>query len=165
MTYNNYVSTFQRESKSMSKEIRKINPELAKKFLERERRLGVSIGILTVLFFLVYCPTIALRKVSFEPNNNSLCQVIISNIYTIEPGLQYFGIFIKQIAPNARITHPTATLVCSIINWSIGIIDPLVYLIRRKEFREEVKNLFILKVSPKKTGMAKGIVLESPLKY
>ena len=76
MTYNNYVSTFQRESKSMSKEIRKINPELAKKFLERERKLGVSIGILTVLFFLVYCPTIALRKVSFEPNNNSLCQVI-----------------------------------------------------------------------------------------
>ena len=62
----------------MSKEIRKINPELAKKFLERERKLGVSIGILTVLFFLVYCPTIALRKVSFEPNNNSLCQVIIS---------------------------------------------------------------------------------------
>ena len=78
MTYNNYVSTFQRESKSMSKEIRKINPELAKKFLERERKLGVSIGILTVLFFLVYCPTIALRKVSFEPNNNSLCQLIIN---------------------------------------------------------------------------------------
>ena len=81
MTYNNYVSTFQRESKSMSKEIRKINPELAKKFLERERKLGVSIGILTVLFFLVYCPTIALRKVSFEPNNNSLCQVIIAMTY------------------------------------------------------------------------------------
>ena len=77
----------------MSKEITKINPELAKKFLERERKLGVSIGILTVLFFLVYCPTIALRKVSFEPNNNSLCQLI--NIYTIENGLQYFEILQK----------------------------------------------------------------------
>ena len=91
--------------------------------------------------------------------------LLLWHIYTIKPGLQYFGISIKQIAPNARITHPTATLVCSIINWSIGIIDPLVYLIRRKEFREEVKNLFKLKVSPRKTGMAKGIVLESPLKY
>ena len=90
---------------------------------------------------------------------------LLLDIYTIEHGLQYFDILIKQIAPNARITHPTATLVCSIINWSIGIIDPLVYLIRRQEFREEVKNLFISKVSPKKTGMAKGIVLESPLKY
>ena len=70
-----------------------------------------------------------------------------------------------QIDSNARITSTFPTIVCSIINWSIGIIDPLVYLIRRKEFREEVKNLFIFKVSPKKTGMAKGIVLESPLKY
>ena len=77
----------------MSKEIRKINPGLARKFLERERKLGVSIGILTVLFFLVYCPTIALRKVSFEPNNNSLCQLI--NIYTIENDLQYFEILQK----------------------------------------------------------------------
>ena len=64
----------------MSKEIRKINPELAKKFLEREKKLGISIGILTVLFFLVYCPTIALRKVSFKPNSNSSCQMITNKL-------------------------------------------------------------------------------------
>ena len=47
----------------MSKEVKNINPELAKKFLERERRLGKSIGLLTGLFFFVYFPGIVLRKV------------------------------------------------------------------------------------------------------
>ena len=47
----------------MSREVKNINPELAKKFLERERRLGKSIGLLTGLFFLVYFPGIVLRKV------------------------------------------------------------------------------------------------------
>ena len=47
----------------MSREVKNINPELAKKFLERERRLGKSIGLLTGLFFFVYFPGIVLRKV------------------------------------------------------------------------------------------------------
>ena len=47
----------------MSREVKNINPELAKKFLERERKLGKSIGLLTGLFFFVYFPGIVLRKV------------------------------------------------------------------------------------------------------
>ena len=130
----------------MSREVKNINPELAKKFLERERRLGKSIGLLTGLFFFVYFPGIVLRKVHAVMR-------LYNNIWLLDkvhwlPNIFWFCIYL-QIDPNARITSTTPTIVCSIINWSIGIIDPLVYLTRRKKYRESVKNLILFRATGK----------------
>ena len=46
-----------------------------------------------------------------------------------------------QIDAHARITSPTATVICSFISWSNGIVNPLIYIIQRKNYREEVKLL------------------------
>ena len=48
----------------------------------------------------------------------------------------------QQIDPTARITSPIATILCYCSNLAIGVIDPLVYLSRRKQYREEIKGLF-----------------------
>ena len=48
---------------------------------------------------------------------------------------------LQQIDPTARITSPTATILCYCSNLAIGVIDPLVYLSRRKQYREEIKGL------------------------
>ena len=130
----------------MSREVKNINPELAKKFLERERRLGKSIGLLTGLFFFVYFPGIVLRKVHAVMrlyNNISHIIRLVDKVHQL-PTILGFCIYL-QIDPNARITSTTPTIVCSIINWSIGIIDPLVYLTRRKKYRDSVKNLILFR--------------------
>ena len=128
----------------MSREVRNINPELAKKFLERERRLGKSIGLLTGLFFLVYFPGIVLRKVHAVMRlYNNMSNIILDKVHWL-PTIIWFCIYL-QIDPNARITSTTPTIACSIINWSIGIIDPLVYLTRRKKYRDSVKNLILFR--------------------
>ena len=129
----------------MSREVKNINPELAKKFLERERRLGKSIGLLTGLFFLVYFPGIVLRKVCIIMKlYNYVWNIILVNTVHWLPNILKFCTYL-QYDSNARITRTTLTIVCSIINWSIGIIDPLVYLTRRKKYRDSVKNLLLFK--------------------
>ena len=50
-------------------------------------------------------------------------------------------LFSIQVDSNARITMPVFTIICLTINYSIGIIDPLVYLFFQKKYREEIKNL------------------------
>lgn len=59
--------------------------------------------------------------------------------------IQYDGIckhcFIIQIDPNARITSPTSTTVCSAISYSLGVVDPLVYLFFQKKYRFEIMML------------------------
>ena len=44
--------------------IKDMNEEMAKKFLETEKRVGKMMALLTGLFFLVYIPNICLRAVS-----------------------------------------------------------------------------------------------------
>ena len=124
----------------MSNQIKHLSPEMAKSFLDREWRLGKSIGILTGLFFLVYCPGIILRKVGiickpfFSPNLYIFIVLSVQN-------LSYFVFYLIQIDPTARITSPSATIICYCFNLAIGVIDPMVYLTRRKQYREEIKSL------------------------
>ena len=44
--------------------IKDMNEKMAKKFLEKEKRVGNMMALLTSLFFLVYIPSICLRAVS-----------------------------------------------------------------------------------------------------
>ena len=43
-----------------------INRDMAKKFLDKEKRVGKMLALLTGLFFLVYMPGIILRAVCFK---------------------------------------------------------------------------------------------------
>ena len=44
--------------------IKDMNEKMARKFLEKEKRVGKMMALLTGLFFLVYIPSICLRAVS-----------------------------------------------------------------------------------------------------
>ena len=47
----------------MSKQVAEMNPDMSKRFLEKERKVGKMMAIISASFFLVYAPTIVLRKV------------------------------------------------------------------------------------------------------
>ena len=78
--------------------------------LEKERKVGVMMATISILFFLVYCPTFLLHAVD----------------------------------PNAHITKTTASIVCYLMNWSIGILDPVTYIICQKNYRDEIKEILRL---------------------
>ena len=82
--------------------------ENARKWLEKEKKVGKMMGTVTVLYFLVYCLVVAVRVV---------------------------------IGPNSAIDHPWLTAGHYLIAWSIGVIDPMVYIFWRKKYRDEVKSL------------------------
>ena len=50
----------------MYREMKGINRDMAKKFLDKEKRVGKMLALLTGLFFLVYMPGIILRAVCFR---------------------------------------------------------------------------------------------------
>ena len=91
--------------KQIIKQMKDANISMSKSMLEKERRLGNMMAMISILFFLVYCPTLILFK----------------------------------IEPEARVTKPTATILCLLVNASIGTIDPLVYMICQKKYRKEMK--------------------------
>ena len=101
----------------MSREVKNINPELAKKFLERERRLGKSIGLLTGLFFLVYFPGIVLRKVCIIMKLYNYVWNIISTLIT-----EYFEILYLFTVRLQREDHPYHSNHCmlhyQLVNWN-----------------------------------------------
>ena len=43
---------------------------------------------------------------------------------------------------NSRITSPILNLGARLLSWSMGIIDPVVFLVFTEKYREEVKGLF-----------------------
>jgi hypothetical protein len=90
------------------------------------------------LFFLVYSPLIIrdLVAIIYYFDINSFRVIWFINVFN-----SYFGFFTIQVDSNARITMPAFTIICLAINYSIGIIDPLVYLFFQKKYREEIKRL------------------------
>ena len=50
----------------MYNKMKDVNSSVAKKSLQRERKVGKMMAMLTGLFFLVYVPTMILRKVMFQ---------------------------------------------------------------------------------------------------
>ena len=57
--------------------------------------------------------------------------------------LVYFPTLILRVMDeNASITKRNATIFGYLINWSIGIIDPLAYMMCRKNYRDEIKSIF-----------------------
>ena len=65
--------------------------------------------------------------------------------------LSYIACHLIQIDPTARITSPSATILCYCSNLAIGVIDPMVYLTRRKQYREEIK-ILIAPAPPMRTS-------------
>ena len=64
-------------------------------------------------------------------------------IITITFIIMYFLMSIMRLLiPNASITHTTGSIVCYLIAGSIGVIDPVVYMIFQKKIRNEVTKLF-----------------------
>ena len=59
----------------------------------------------------------------------------------ISPLIRLYHVSSTQIDPTARITSPSATILCYCSNLATGVIDPMVYLTRRKQYREEIKVL------------------------
>ena len=49
--------------------------------------------------------------------------------------------FTFQFDPNARITSPKATIVFTSMNWSIGIMDPILFCYFTKKYSDEVRKL------------------------
>ena len=94
-----------RRLKEIIRTMEGVNLSTAKNMLEKEKRVGKMMAIISVLFFLVYCPSLILHNLN----------------------------------PEARITKPMATILCFLVNASIGIIDPLVYMICQKKYRDEIK--------------------------
>ena len=54
---------FQKQSKTMYDQMKRVSSAVANKSLERERKVGNMMAMVTGLFFLVYTPTIILRAV------------------------------------------------------------------------------------------------------
>ena len=52
---------------------------------------------------------------------------------------EYFSFY--QVEPDARITQPGATLFSYLLNGSLGVIDPLVFLYFQKKYRREIIKL------------------------
>ena len=52
------------------------------------------------------------------------------------------GIVLRNIDPDARFTKPIAQMVCYVFDMSIGIIDPLIYIIFQQKYRNEIKKTF-----------------------
>ena len=50
----------------MYNKMKDVNSSVAKKSLQRERKVAKMMAMLTGLFFLVYVPTMILRKVIFQ---------------------------------------------------------------------------------------------------
>ena len=57
---------FQKQSKGMYREMKMINKDMARKFLDKEKQVGKMLALLTGLFFLVYLPGVILRQVIFR---------------------------------------------------------------------------------------------------
>ena len=87
--------------------------ENARRWLEKEKRVGKMMGTITVLYFLVYCLVVAVRLV----------------------------------VPNSAIDHPWLTAGHYLIAWSIGVIDPIVYIFWSKKYRDEVKSLLTFSIN------------------
>ena len=107
------VATFiqiSNERKKLTGHMENPNCEFTQKMLEKERKLGIMMATISILFFLVYCPTFLLHAVD----------------------------------PNAHITKTTASIVCYLMNWSIGILDPVTYIICQKNYRDEIKEILRL---------------------
>ena len=66
----------------MYREMKGINRDMAKKFLNKEKQVGKMLALLPGLFFLVYMPGIILRAVCFKFLHERLI-IIVNNIQFI----------------------------------------------------------------------------------
>ena len=104
------VVTFVKVSKKikeLTKEEKGENVNIARRILEKEKQMGVMLASLSILYFLVYCPSFVLTYMD----------------------------------PYARLTQTTISIICNVMNWSIGVLDPLVYVICQKSYRLEIKTI------------------------
>ena len=102
------IATFSKVSmkiQKVTKEEKGVDQKVARRILEKEKKMGVMLASLSILFFLVYTPSF----------------------------------FLQLVDPYARLTHTTASIMCNLMNWSIGVLDPLVYVICQKSYRTEIK--------------------------
>ena len=121
----------------MSNQIKHLSPEMAKKFLDREWRLGKSIGILTGLFFLVYCPGIILRKVGI------ICKYFFSRdlvTYScISPLIKLYRVSSNTDWPHCKNHKPICNDSMLLFqfgyrsDWSNGLFDPPKTVSRRDQ--------------------------------
>ena len=126
--------------------------------IEPETFMSGVMGIVGILVFLLNIATYAqisrkLQDLLMEMTNNNLEATkrlmareksvgIMVAIVSVSFFLVYFPtIVLRWIDQNASVTKTTATIICYLINWSIGIIDPLIYMICRKNYRDEIKCL------------------------
>ena len=126
---------------------------------EPEWVLGSIMFIIGVLMFVLNIATYA--QISKQQNRIILAMADISEektrkliarekrvgvmvaIVSIAFFLVYFPTLILRVMDeNASITKRNATICGYLINWSIGIIDPLAYMMCRKNYREEIKRTF-----------------------
>jgi hypothetical protein len=65
VVYIDYVVLFlfKKQSKKMYNQMKHVSSAVATKSLEREKKVGKMMALVTRLFFLVYIPTIVLRAV------------------------------------------------------------------------------------------------------
>ena len=96
------------QSRQVYRYMREVSEEMAKNVIEREKQIGKLLSIMSVLFFVVFCPHAILRKIDAD----------------------------------ARSTMPGASMVCFLISWSYGIIDPLCYIIFQEKCRNAINDLF-----------------------
>ena len=104
------VVTFVKVSKKikeLTKEEKGENVNIARRILEKEKQMGIMLASLSILYFLVYCPSFVLTYMD----------------------------------PYARLTQTTISIICNLMNWSIGVLDPLVYVICQKSYRLEIKTI------------------------
>ena len=90
---------------------------------------------------------LAMAKISEEKMRNLIAREkrigLMVAIVSIAFFLVYFPTMVLRVMDeNANITKRNATIFGYLINWSIGIIDPLVYIMCRKNYRNEIKSIF-----------------------
>ena len=90
---------------------------------------------------------LAMAKISEEKMRKLIAREkrigVMVAIVSIAFFLVYFPTMVLRVMDeNADITKRNATIFGYLINWSIGIIDPLAYMMCRKNYRDEIKSIF-----------------------
>lgn len=96
-------------SRKIAKQMKDVRKNLAKDILEKERKVGMMMVIITMAFFLGFL-TLPISRV---------------------------------IDPNFFFNHPRTQITLWLFAGSIGIIDPLVYILFQEHYREEIRKLFL----------------------
>ena len=116
----------------------------------------VSIGIMIFLLNVSTCIRVSKQSRQIYRQVQHINEDMARNILEREKqvgkllsimSVLFFAVYgpsavLHKIDPDYRITMPGPSIVCYLINWSYGIIDPLCYMIFQEKYRKAISDLF-----------------------